>query len=47
MIDKSTEQKIAELERLVEQVKDIESKEKARTSLVGYAKLRNWQRIAS
>ena len=38
MIDKSTEQKIAELERLVEQVKDIESKEKARTSLVGYAK---------
>ena len=36
MIDKSTEQKIAELERLVEQVKDIESKEKARTSLVGY-----------
>jgi len=38
MIDKSTEQKIAELERLVEQVKDIESKEKARTSLIGYAK---------
>ena len=38
MIDKSTEQKIAELERLVEQVKDIEYKEKARTSLVGYAK---------
>jgi len=38
MLDKSTEQKIAELERLVEQVKDIESKEKARTSLVGYAK---------
>ena len=38
MLDKSTEQKIAELERLVEQVKDIESKEKARTSLIGYAK---------
>jgi len=40
MIDKSTEQKIAELERLVEQVKDIEYKEKARTSLVGYAKFK-------
>ena len=38
MLDKSTEQKIAELERLVEQVKDIESKEVARTSLIGYAK---------
>jgi predicted phage terminase large subunit-like protein len=38
MIDKSTEQKIAELERLVEQVKDLESKEEAKNSLVGYAK---------
>jgi predicted phage terminase large subunit-like protein len=38
MIDKSTEQKIAELERLVEQVKDLESKELAKNSLVGYAK---------
>ena len=38
MLDKSTEQKIAELERLVEQVKDLESKELAKNSLVGYAK---------
>ncbi len=40
MIEKSTEKKIAELESLVEQVKNLESRELEKNSLVGYAKFK-------